>query len=96
MATRVRTLEKKILWFTGNARPHHGWGQGKIFDFGGSRSLGNVFLRVWFAAIHQCRYSWYEVILLKFERTDLLSFAVLQNQIIVTDRLKTWRYNCKV
>ena len=60
-----------------------------LFDFGRSRLLENAFLKVvWFACIHQFKYSWYYAILLKFERTDVLSSAVLQNQINQTNKLK--------
>ena len=49
--------------------------KGKSFDSGRSRSRENVSLSMWFPSF-------------EFERTDLLSFAVLQNQINLTNRLK--------
>ena len=52
----------------------------KIFDFGMCRSRENAILHMWFSSIHQCKYGWYYVILLKFERTD---------QINLSNRLKT-------
>ena len=60
-----------------------------IFDFGRSILLENAFLSVWFASIHQYKYSWYNVVLWNFERKDLFSFAVSQNQINLTNRLRT-------
>ena len=60
-----------------------------IFDFGRSIFLENAFLSVWFASIHQYKYSWYNVVLWNFERKDLFSFAVSQNQINLTNRLRT-------
>ena len=33
--------------------------EGKIFDFGRSRSLECAFLSAWFASIHQWKYDWY-------------------------------------
>ena len=43
---------------------------------------------MWFDSIHHCRCGWYQFILLKLERTDLLSSAVSRNQINLTNRLK--------
>ena len=43
---------------------------------------------MWFDSIHHCRCGWYQFILLKLERTDLLSSAVSPNQINLTNRLK--------
>ena len=78
----------KIPWFSGYSRPHHSFAEGRIFDFEKSRSMENAFLSVWFAPIHQCKHGWYWVILLQFERTELLSFVVSHNQINLTNRLK--------
>ena len=61
----------------------------KRFDFGRSKSIENAFSNIWFASIHQCKYGWYQFILLRFERTDLLSFVVSLNQINLTNILKT-------
>ena len=63
--------------------------EGRFFYFRRSRLLENAFLRVPFAFILQCKYGWYYAILLKFEKTDLFSFAVSQKQINLTNRLKT-------
>ena len=60
-----------------------------IFDFGRSIFLENAFLSVWFASIRQYKYSWYNVVLWNFERKDLFSFAVSQNEINLTNRLRT-------
>ena len=79
----------KIPWFSGYSRPHQSFAEGRVFDFEKSRSMENAFLSVWFAPIHQCKHGWYWVILLQFERTELLSFAVSHNQINLTNRLKT-------
>ena len=63
--------------------------EGRFFYFRRSRMLENAFLRLSFALILQCKYRWYYVILLKFEKTDLFSVAVSQKQINLTNRLKT-------
>ena len=62
--------------------------EGENFDFGMSRSLEKSFLSIQFAFVHQWKYEWYQVIDLKLERTDLLSFAISQNQINLTNTLK--------
>ena len=62
---------------------------GKCFDFGRSRSMENSFLSVLLASALQWKCDSYYVILLKFESTFLLSFAISQNQINLTSTLKT-------
>ena len=77
--------EQKLCGLVATQGPTMFEAEGKNFDFWNVQISGKFIPEYVVCSTHQWKHDWYQIILLKLERTDLLSFAISQNQINITN-----------